>query len=176
MKITKKNMENRTELVETIIQAYMKLFVEMQFNVTSHWLMFDLTFAQARAVVILAVRKSLTVSQLAEALGVGNSTASILIQQLVEKELVTRREHPDDRRHTLISLSKKGAEIGAGRRKERETQWQKWLNHLNDNELSALASGLTALTKVIHDESEVMARQMGNSGDEFGTHSSTDPT
>src|SRR5436190_21500857 len=111
-----KNTErSRPELVSTIVQAYMELFMTMQFNAVSHWLMLELTFAQARAWFMLAARKELTVSQLARLLGVGNPTASILVQQLVERDLVTRTEHTIDRRHTVIKLSPKGAEIGAGR-------------------------------------------------------------
>jgi DNA-binding MarR family transcriptional regulator len=88
----KNKEQSRPELVSTIVQAYMELFVTMQFNAIAHWLMLELTFAQARALIILAVRKELTVSQLGRLLGVGNPTASILIQQLVERGLVTRTE------------------------------------------------------------------------------------
>ena len=154
MKQTKRIEGSRSQLVNTVVQAYMDLFITMQFNAVSHWLMLELTFAQARALFMLAARKELTVSQLAKLLDVGNSTASILIQQLVERELVTRTEHTTDRRHTIIRLSPKGEEIGAGRRKEREKQWQRWLGRLSDEELSALANGLTAIVAVIKKELE----------------------
>jgi DNA-binding MarR family transcriptional regulator len=109
---------------------------------------------------MLAARKELTVSQLARSLDVGNPTASILVQQLVERDLVTRTEHADDRRHTVIRLSPKGAEIGAGRRKAREKQWQRWLSHLSDDELSALARGLDAIVKVVKKELEDEMQQV----------------
>lgn len=146
--------ESRPELVDTVVKAYMDLFMTMQFNAVSHWLMLELTFAQARALFMLAARKELTVSQLAKLLDVGKPTASILVQQLVERELVTRTEHEADRRHTIIRLSPKGEEIGAGRRKEREKQWQRWLSQLSDEELSALAHGLTAIVAVVKKELE----------------------
>jgi DNA-binding MarR family transcriptional regulator len=146
--------ESRPELVDTIVRAYMDLFMTMQFNAVSHWLMLELTFAQARALFMLAARKELTISQLAKLLDVGKPTASILVQQLVERELITRTEHETDRRHTIIRLSPKGQEIGAGRRKEREKQWQRWLSQLNDDELSALAHGLTAIVAVVKKELE----------------------
>jgi DNA-binding MarR family transcriptional regulator len=152
--------QDRSELVDTIVRAYMDLFMTMQFNAVSHWLMLELTFAQARALFMLAARKELTVSQLAKLLDVGNPTASILVQQLVERELVTRTEHPTDRRHTIIRLSPKGAEIGAGRRKERERQWQRWLSHLSDEELNALARGLTAIVAVVKKELEDEMQQI----------------
>ena len=116
MKQTTITEQSRPELVNTIVQAYMDLFMTMQFNAVSHWLMLELTFAQARALFMLAARKELTVSQLAKLLDVGRPTASILVQQLVERELVTRTEDSTDRRNTIIRLSPKGAEIGAGRR------------------------------------------------------------
>ena len=156
-----KNTErSRPELVSTIVQAYMELFMTMQFNAVSHWLMLELTFAQARALFMLAARKELTVSQLARLLGVGNPTASILVQQLVERDLVTRTEHTIDRRHTVIKLSPKGAEIGAGRRKQREKQWQRWLSQLSDDELNALARGLNAIVAVVKKELEDEMQQM----------------
>lgn len=155
--------EERPALVNTIVQAYMDLFMTMQFNAVSHWLMLELTFAQARALFMLAARKELTVSQLAKLLDVGNPTASVLVQQLVERELVTRTEDDADRRQTLIRLSPKGEEIGAGRRKERERQWQRWLTHLSDEELSALAHGLSAIVAVVKKELEEEMQQSNKS-------------
>ena len=159
MKTVRKKEQNRSELVSTVVKAYMELFVNMQFNAVSHWLMLELTFAQARALIILAVRKELTVSQLARLLGVGNPTASILIQQLVARGLVTRTEGTSDRRQTVIRLSEQGAEIGVGRRRQREQQWQRWLSHLSDDDLSALARGLTAILDVIKKESAEETQQ-----------------
>lgn len=159
MKQTKSVEQIRPELVSTIIRAYMDLFATMQFNAVSHWLMLELTFAQARALFMLAARKELTVSQLAKSLDVGNPTASILVQQLVERGLVTRTEHTIDRRQTILRLSAKGAEIGAGRRQEREKQWQRWLGQLSDDELEALAHGLTAIVTVAKKELEEEMQQ-----------------
>ena len=159
MKTIKDKEAGRSELISTIARTYMDLFVIMQFNAVSHWLMLELTFAQARALIILAARKELTVSQLAKLLGVGNPTASILVQQLVERGLVTRTEDTNDRRHTVIRLSDQGAEIGSGRRQEREKQWQRWLGHLSDDELDALARGLSAIIEVVKRESQDETQQ-----------------
>jgi len=145
--MSKNKMETRAELTSIAIAAYMDLFVMMQSAAVSHWLMFELTFAQVRALFQLAVHKAVSVSQLARLLGVGNPTASILVQQLVERGLVTRTEHESDRRRTVVRLSEQGLEIGAGRRSEREKQWQGWLSRLSDEELRGLAQGLHALQK-----------------------------
>jgi DNA-binding MarR family transcriptional regulator len=158
---------NRSELINTVVQAYVELFVIMQFNVVSHWLMLELTFAQARAVIILAARKELTLSQLAKLLGVGKPTASLLVQGLVERGLVTRTEGTSDRRQVVIRLSAKGEEIGSGRRQEREKQWQGWLNQLNDEDLNALARGFSALMGVVRKdlEKETQGTILSKTGD-----------
>ena len=90
-----------------------------------------------------------------ESMDVGNPTASLLVQKLVERGLVTRTEDDTDRRQTLVRLSQKGADIGAGRRSEREKQWQHWLSRLSDEELSGLAHGLSALLAVIDSDSHL---------------------
>jgi DNA-binding MarR family transcriptional regulator len=154
MKTDENKLENREQLISTAVTAYMDLFVKMQSAAISHWLMFELTFAQARALILLAAKKALTVSQLAKLLNVGNPTASLLVQKLVERGLVTRTEDDTDRRQTFVRLSDQGAEIGAGRRSEREKQWQRWLGRLSDEELSGLAHGLSALLVVIETDAQ----------------------
>ncbi len=154
MKPAEMTQQKRSELVGTVARAYMDLFMTMQFTSVSHWLMLELTFAQTRALFMLASRTELTVSQLARLLGVGKPTASVLVQQLVERELVTRSESTTDRRQTILRLSAKGLEIGTGRQKARAKQWQRWLSQLSDEELSALAHGLSAIVNVIKNELE----------------------
>lgn len=154
MQADENKTETREQLIAMSVSAYMDLFVMMQSTAVSHWLMFELTFAQVRALFQLAVHKAVSVSQLARLLGVGNPTASILVQQLVERGLVTRTEHETDRRQTVVRLSERGVEIGAGRRSEREKQWQGWLSHLSDEELSGFARGLSALQQVVRAEAE----------------------
>ena len=146
--------ETREQLIGTTVSAYMDLFVMMQSAAVAHWLMFELTFAQARALIILAAKKALTVSQLAKLMDVGNPTASILVQKLVERGLVTRTEDDTDRRQTVVALSEQGAEIGTGRRSDREKQWQRWLSRLSDEELGGLARGLSALQIVVCAETQ----------------------
>ncbi len=147
-------VQKRDELIHESLQAYMDLFLMMQAVTLSHWLAFELTFAQGKAAILLAAYKELSVGELARLLGVGKPTASILVQQLVERGLVTRTEHARDRRRTVLRLSEKGAEIGAGRLKEREARWQGWLSRLSDEELNALARGLNALREAVQLESE----------------------
>ncbi len=153
----------RAGLLDGAVRAYMDLFVMMQVAAFSHWLMLELTFAQARALILISARRELTVGQLATMLAVGKSTASILAGQLVERGLVTRTVREGDRRIAVLRLSPQGEEIGAGRRRERETQWRRWMSQLADSELAALHRGLHALRKAADRETS-QEREPGRAG------------
>lgn len=137
----------REDLGEEILRRWMDLFVQMQYGSISNWLMHELTFAQARVLIVIAARKTQTLGELAALLDVGKATASVLVQRLVDRGLLERREDPRDRRRVEISLSEKGAEIGAGRRGAREGQWRSWLERMSEEELGDLARGLAALAR-----------------------------
>ncbi len=157
MRIPKEEKTSRQQRIAETAANYMELYIFTQSATIAHWLMFELTFAQARALILLAAKKVLTVSQLARSLAVGNPTASLLVQKLVERGLVIRTEGETDRRQTELRLSPKGEEIGAGRRSEREAQWQGWLNCLDDETLAGLAKGLSALLAVVQTEAQAEA-------------------
>jgi DNA-binding MarR family transcriptional regulator len=71
----------------------------------------DRTPAQIRALGFISSEHSQTVGELAEAMGVTISTASGLIDKLVNEQLVERSTNPDDRRQVLIRLAPAAAEI-----------------------------------------------------------------
>ncbi len=158
MKYRENKMPTRAQLISATRQAYIDLFVTIQSALFTHWMTLELTFAQVKALLMLSLHEALTVSQLAKSLGVGKPAASIVVQQLVERGLVTRTEHEADRRHTVVRLSEQGAQLSTGRRKEREAQWRRWLSHLSDEELNALAHGLSVLKDVVHAEQEQSVR------------------
>ncbi len=142
----------REQVIQAALEDYMDLFVVMQSSAVTHWLMFELTFAQARALILLAAHGTLTVTRLAGMLNVGKPIASLLVQGLVDRGLVSRSEDPADRRQVALRLSEKGAEIGAGRRGARRVQWQGWMERLGDGDLEALARGLRALRRSVRAE------------------------
>lgn len=82
----------------------------------------DVTLAQYRALVVLAIRGPRGLAGLAEALAVGPSTATRMCDRLVRKGLVTRTEDDADRRQVRIACTPAGeqlvAEVTARRRAE----------------------------------------------------------
>ncbi|HEX4868067.1 MAG TPA: MarR family transcriptional regulator [Acidimicrobiales bacterium] len=71
----------------------------------------DVTLPQFRALVVLSAQPGLTVSDLAAALDIHPTTATRLIDRLVRKRLVQRRELAEDRRITQLQLAAGGRRL-----------------------------------------------------------------
>lgn len=71
----------------------------------------DVTLPQYRALVILATEGPQRIIDLATHLGVTASTASRMIDRLVRKRLVRRRQAKDDRRSLRIDLTEAGRDV-----------------------------------------------------------------
>lgn len=66
-----------------------------------------MSFGRARAVRRVA-RRPMTMSELAEALGIDRPNATTLVDGLENEGLVRRRPHPTDRRAKLVEATRKG--------------------------------------------------------------------
>lgn len=63
------------------------------------------TFAQLRVLLALQLHEPCHLKSLAQAIGISRPAASEMVERLVEMNLVTRVQDPDDRRQILISLT-----------------------------------------------------------------------
>lgn len=71
----------------------------------------DVSFTQMTALYKVRAFAPLSVTALAEQLGVSLPATSQLIQELVGRRLMERRENPQDRREKLLALSEKGQQF-----------------------------------------------------------------
>lgn len=72
------------------------------------WLSRELTFGQLRILFLLRDHRSLTMSGLAEMLGVTPATVSGVVERIERTGLVTRRHRLDDRRVVEVALTDEG--------------------------------------------------------------------
>ncbi|ULH16527.1 MarR family transcriptional regulator [Deinococcus sp. KNUC1210] len=70
-----------------------------------------MSFTQMTAMYKVRAFAPISVTLLAEHLGVSLPATSQLIQELVRRELMERRENPDNRREKLLALSEKGQQF-----------------------------------------------------------------
>lgn len=96
---------------------------------------------------LAAASHPLTVSEVADAIGVDQPRASRLVQQSVELGLVRREADPDDARRTRVVLTDEGRTILRGFRGDRRDAVQQALDTFTDEERAELARLLTKLAE-----------------------------
>jgi DNA-binding MarR family transcriptional regulator len=94
---------------------------------------------------LVAASGPLTVSAIADAVGVDQPRASRLVQQAVDMGLVRREADPDDARRTRIVLTDTGSALVRGFRGDRRETIASALDGFTDAERSELARLLTKL-------------------------------
>jgi DNA-binding MarR family transcriptional regulator len=102
------------ELVERILQLGEKAFRELVPMVPTEWLQLDLTMPQLKVVLLLFLSGPSRMREVASALDVSLATATGVADRLVERGIVLRESHPDDRRVVLCRLSDKGEKMIGG--------------------------------------------------------------
>ncbi len=136
-------------LVGDVVELLRELLHALLMASIPAWLNLQLTLPQLRTLFIVAHNKTSSVMQIAKHLGIGEPTASHLIDKLVQAGLVIRREDPSDRRRAIVRLSPAGEELI-----EKLLGWERFLgqrlHNISEEDLSLLRHGLNAITSEIH--------------------------
>ena len=141
---------NRAELIEEIIQLQRRIGRvghASERYAPEAWLALNLTIGQLKSLFFIDFEGSTNFKKLATALGVTPPNVTGIIDHLVEQGLVSREENPEDRRMLLLKTTDKGKALLAKLRESRISHMSGILAQLSLEELSALAQGLTALTR-----------------------------
>jgi len=102
------------ELIENILHLTDRAFRELLPMVPKEWLHLDLTTPQLKVILLLFISGPSRMSEIASALGVSLATATGVLDRLVERGLVIREGHPEDRRVVICRLSPEGEKLIGG--------------------------------------------------------------
>ena len=97
------------EDIEQVLDGYRRLVQILSAAHTPELPDSSVTMAQMRVLMLLAAGAETRMSELAGALGISLSTASGLVDRLVDSHLVARHTVAADRRQVLVSLTADGA-------------------------------------------------------------------
>ena len=100
------------------------------------------------------------IGQIAESQGIGQPTASHLVDRLVQTQLALRTEDPLDRRRTLAQLSPGGEELAERINQVRFGTLRRWLAQMDDAMLAAFLQGSLALADVARAETTPISETM----------------
>ncbi|GAB3210249.1 MarR family winged helix-turn-helix transcriptional regulator [Marinactinospora thermotolerans] len=111
-----------------------------------------LTIQQLKALVLLAVDGEMAAHELARGIGVSVATLTGIVDRMVARGLVHRREDPDDRRVRRIGLTGKGQELIDELWNVGERGSEIAMARLDTETLNGLVKGLEALCEAIEAE------------------------
>jgi DNA-binding MarR family transcriptional regulator len=133
---------------ESIIDDLWTVYATLHTLNLPTWLRLDLTMAQFKALMAVERSSGISVCELGRELGIGESAASLLVEQLVRRDYVGRTSDPADRRRVLLGATAQGQTLLRELRHGRRQSLKEWLAGLEDHDIDALAGGLSALTRV----------------------------
>jgi DNA-binding MarR family transcriptional regulator len=138
-------LTERARLLDEIGAIEIRLLASGLPAETSSLLDYDLTLQQIRVFAFVFAQGQTPISGVSEALGIRPNVATGIVQRLVDRGLIERREDPGDRRVRLLTVSEQGValinELGSILfAKEREL-----FDRLNDQQLRQLRDILVAM-------------------------------
>jgi DNA-binding MarR family transcriptional regulator len=133
--------------IDEIIRLHWSILAAMQFSSRPDWMELDMTMAQIKALFTISQGEAVPVRRIAGYLGVGQPTASHLVDKLVRQGFAGRSENPADRRVTHVRLTPKGEDLVRRLYQGGEEQYRAWVRKLSAEERRDLLNGLRALAR-----------------------------
>ncbi len=141
----------RTDRIARVLAGFDEM---MQLLAASHapeFIETSMTMSQAKAVYLIATTGRLGLSELAARLGVGASTASEVVERLVEAGLVGRADDPLDRRHVVLTVTPDGLATLQRMRELNSRQMRTLLDRIGDDDLVVVESAVRIFTAAAAD-------------------------
>lgn len=108
-----------------------------------------LSVPQFRALAFLGRTPGASLSSLAAFLGIADATASVMVNRLVGRRLVTRAVDPAERRRVMLELTARGSALLERARAHARGRVVERLGALGGAELAAIAGGLALLDRAL---------------------------
>jgi DNA-binding MarR family transcriptional regulator len=142
-------MDEHQQLVDSLSEAYRRFWMALRQTAEPVWADLSLTISQLKCLVLLELRGSMAIGQVADLLAMSRSSASITIDQLVQQGLVSRTEDKEDRRRTIVCLTPQGYDLAARLHQGDEAFMRQWFERLTPVDMEALRNGLVAVADAI---------------------------
>ena len=139
----------KKELIEEIIELQRHVDRDWRQYELEVWMRLHLGMGQLKSLFFISNRGTTSLSKLAAALEVTPTNTTGIVDRLLEKELITRTESPDDRRVLLLRITPRGEQLVADLRQKRKERMYEIFSRLTDNEAAIVAQALKFMVKAI---------------------------
>jgi DNA-binding MarR family transcriptional regulator len=108
----------------------------------------DLTVPQFRTLAFVNRNKGSSLCEVADHMGLTPPSASTLVDGLIERSMMTREEHPDDRRRVRLAVTSRGQAILETSTRGTMTYLAKKLNSVSADDREVIVKAMETLRSV----------------------------
>ena len=138
-------MQSRTRLAEQLIEHIKRVQSHLRSGQPSAWSGLNVTMPQAKTLFLLADGPR-RMSGIAKRLNVEMPSATTMIDRLVAKGLVERKQDPEDRRVVICSITKAGMDAVERFWSIRAARMESYVATLSDEELETVVPAMKILS------------------------------
>ncbi len=110
---------------------------------------YGVTASQGYTLLALPQDSQMTMNELSENMGLANSTMTRMIDHLVNKRLVHRRNDDEDRRIVRVGLTTKGQEVRQALEKDKQELMQFVLAEIREDERPVVLRAIETVTQLL---------------------------
>lgn len=155
MKTTTRNRSNQARLLHHHIQR-IRAFMNAGSRPAQIWsgMKKEPTLPQVRVLLALNILGPSHLKQVARYVGISGSSASEMVERLVEMGWISRRQDPDDRRQVILELTSEIQQRVQRYEKHMHGRVLQILDHLTDEQVDRWIEIAEEVTRVIQPELE----------------------
>jgi len=139
--------ENREQLINRIIDFDRQIGRAISHEKMDAWLELNLTIGQLKSLFFIDFENGTNFRKLAAALEVTPPDVTRIVDRLVDQNLVSREENPEDRRMQILKITDKGKKLISRLKEQRTSHLSSVLVQMVTEDLVALAQGLEAIIR-----------------------------
>jgi DNA-binding MarR family transcriptional regulator len=109
------------------------------------WQQSGLSLAQLNVVTLLEMHGPMPMGRVAELLGVSVASATGIVDRMAERDLVSRKGSPTDRRVVEVHIAERAHELFEAAKARRRDHLREVLARVDDERLAGLLEGLRAV-------------------------------
>ena len=136
------------ELIKEVIELQRKVNNSLRLSTQDAWMQLSLTVPQVKSLFFITDHGTTNFKNLATALKVTQSNLTGVIDRLVDQDMVSRTENPEDRRMVLLKATGKGESLVSDLRERRISHLSQALSDLSMEDLDFIIRGLSLLVRV----------------------------
>ena len=145
----KTNRRPSAAAVEAVIERYDQMMQRLIGGHAPEFAEVGVTMAQAKVLYVVMAAGHLRMTELAGRLGIGTSSASEIVERLVELDLLHRADDPENRRQVVITVTPGAVALLERFRELNQRQLRELLGRLDADELAIVDQSLDIFHRAI---------------------------